>query len=811
MNRERTKARTFLVLFFMSLCLGRSLFAADIDVSKLPPAALQPIDFVRDIKPIFESTCFRCHGTERPKSKFSLVTRESALKGGENGIDIIPGDSGKSPLIRFVARLVPDMEMPPPGKGEPLTPQQVALLRAWIDQGVPWEKIDFNALYAPQFSVSPAVRYVTVSGNARKFQEHQWVRRGFSEGVAGFRLAQKLTNGVSMAIEGHALTDDYKITFDLRKEDLGFARTGFEQSRKYYDDHGPYFPFRASGFSTATPNIFSLDRELHLDRGKAFVEFGLTLPDWPRAVLGYELQFKHGSEATEQWGPVTQSHAGEDFARHIYPAYKNIDESVQVIRLDVSHEIAGTHLEDNMRLEFFNLQTRRVNDVDFPAGQVYPAALTTTRETHDQLQFANTLRGERAIKDWLFVSAGYLFTQLDAEATLEQKTTDGAGHVVSGPFGVADDIVLTESEHVFNANTLLGPWDGFTAALGVQNEWSQQHGFGHQNLSDADPNDPTAVETNAPGLVASDIDRLIVEENLALRYTAIPSTVLFAEARLRQERSAKYEELFGDHDFLRDTDANINWQEYKTGFEVSPWRWGSLNASYKHRRHDSHFHDDRDEQPHGASGQGYPAFIRSRETESDLIEARLALRPVTWLKTTLSYQLGLTDYDTVTDPAKQIRFQVPGGHIFAGEYDSATYSANVTVTPARRWYLSTTLSYQESRTRTFDNHSEAVAPYRGDTWSVVASSTFVLSERTDLTGSYSFSRSRFGQHNAADGLPLGIDYDLHGVQLGLTHRVNANISTGVQYGFFKYNEPTAGGFNDYTAHLIFGTFTVRLP
>src|SRR5688572_11470143 len=115
-------------------------FAAEIDESKLPPPAQQPVDFDRDIRPIFETSCWRCHGAERPKSRFSLVSRETALKGGDNGVDILPGQSGKSPLIHNVAHLVEDMEMPPPGKGEALTPQQIGLLRAWIDQGAKWSQ-----------------------------------------------------------------------------------------------------------------------------------------------------------------------------------------------------------------------------------------------------------------------------------------------------------------------------------------------------------------------------------------------------------------------------------------------------------------------------------------------------------------------------------------------------------------------------------------------------------------------------------------------------------------------------------------------
>src|SRR5438105_2843772 len=126
---------SFAITFYC--CSGFSGRAA-VDESKLPPAANVKIDFDRDIKPIFEASCWRCHGPARPKSHFRLDNRQSALKGGDNGIDIKPGDSAKSPLIHYVARLVPELEMPPPGKGEPLTAQQVGLLRAWIDQDAVW-------------------------------------------------------------------------------------------------------------------------------------------------------------------------------------------------------------------------------------------------------------------------------------------------------------------------------------------------------------------------------------------------------------------------------------------------------------------------------------------------------------------------------------------------------------------------------------------------------------------------------------------------------------------------------------------------
>src|SRR5216117_4086039 len=144
---------------FWFLASGR----AAIDETKLPPPASVKVDFERDIKPIFEAICWRCHGPERHKSHFRLDNRESALKGGDNGIDIIPGDSAKSPLIHYVARLVEDMEMPPPGKGDPLSPAQIGLLRAWIDQGVPWGETNPPVQLA--FSAAPTLRWVSVEGD----------------------------------------------------------------------------------------------------------------------------------------------------------------------------------------------------------------------------------------------------------------------------------------------------------------------------------------------------------------------------------------------------------------------------------------------------------------------------------------------------------------------------------------------------------------------------------------------------------------------------------------------------------------------
>lgn len=114
--------------------------AAEVDVSKLPPPAKKKISYAQDIKPIIEKSCLKCHGPEKPKAKLRLDSRAAILKGSEDGPVVVEGNSAKSKLIHAVARLDEDSAMPPEGKADPLTKEQVGLLRAWIDQGLKWDE-----------------------------------------------------------------------------------------------------------------------------------------------------------------------------------------------------------------------------------------------------------------------------------------------------------------------------------------------------------------------------------------------------------------------------------------------------------------------------------------------------------------------------------------------------------------------------------------------------------------------------------------------------------------------------------------------
>jgi uncharacterized membrane protein len=113
---------------------------AKVDTSKLPPASSKTgVTYANDIKPILDKSCTKCHGLEKAKGKLHLDSLSGALKGGEDGKVIEPGNSAASILVHNVAHLGDeDNWMPPPNNKAnipPLTAEQIGLIRAWIDQG----------------------------------------------------------------------------------------------------------------------------------------------------------------------------------------------------------------------------------------------------------------------------------------------------------------------------------------------------------------------------------------------------------------------------------------------------------------------------------------------------------------------------------------------------------------------------------------------------------------------------------------------------------------------------------------------------
>jgi mono/diheme cytochrome c family protein len=197
-----------------SLALSSRAALSPDQVKALPPPANHRVDFATEVKPIFEATCIRCHGRGRDRGGLRIDSRDTLLKGGDSGPAAIAGKSADSYLIALVSGADPDEVMPK--KGKKLTPEEIGLLRAWIDQGLSWNpEIGFGPIPPmnldprspevpePGIEINPVDRFLDVY-----FQEHNvtppppvsdriFARRAYLDAIGLLPPARELTAFVS--------------------------------------------------------------------------------------------------------------------------------------------------------------------------------------------------------------------------------------------------------------------------------------------------------------------------------------------------------------------------------------------------------------------------------------------------------------------------------------------------------------------------------------------------------------------------------------------------------------------------------------
>lgn len=116
---------------FVTLCAVEAA-AQEKPKPKSPP----PVSYAKDVAPVLEKFCAGCHNAdEEHPSQLYLESYELLMKGGKHGASIKPGSSSGSLLMQKMSKEPPFGKVMPPPKKKTPTPEQVELLRAWIDQG----------------------------------------------------------------------------------------------------------------------------------------------------------------------------------------------------------------------------------------------------------------------------------------------------------------------------------------------------------------------------------------------------------------------------------------------------------------------------------------------------------------------------------------------------------------------------------------------------------------------------------------------------------------------------------------------------
>ena len=172
-------------------------------------AAAEPVDYLRDVKPLLLKNCVGCHGPDKQRGSLRLDTAAGALKGGDTSPAVIPGKGADSLLIQAVSGAEGVKEMPPKGKTK-LTAEEIALVRAWIDAGAkhPADEVPLKTTpaVAKHWSFQAPVR-----PDEPSVQNADWCRNPIDK----FILARLEKEGVKPSPEADRVTLLRRLSLDL--------------------------------------------------------------------------------------------------------------------------------------------------------------------------------------------------------------------------------------------------------------------------------------------------------------------------------------------------------------------------------------------------------------------------------------------------------------------------------------------------------------------------------------------------------------------------------------------------------------------
>ena len=174
----------------------------------LGAAAAEPEpSFEKQVAPLLQSRCLKCHNPAKVRGELDLTTRTTLLKGGEAGVVVAPGKSADSLLFAKVR----DGKMPP---GQPLAETEVELLRRWIDAGAAWQEgLALKPARRKRVAPDPTGGRCNRSAGppSRPSRIADWVRNP----IDAFILAGLEAKGLAPAPEADRRTLIRRVTFDL--------------------------------------------------------------------------------------------------------------------------------------------------------------------------------------------------------------------------------------------------------------------------------------------------------------------------------------------------------------------------------------------------------------------------------------------------------------------------------------------------------------------------------------------------------------------------------------------------------------------
>lgn len=663
--------------------------------------------------------------------------------------------------------------------------------------------------YRNWFDVSVGGNFI--KGDEASFMQRHQIPKDIYGGVSDFHYEQDIGQKGLMEVDGRGIFDnnDYSFRLSLENPDYGYVRVGYREFRTWYDGTGGYLPI--------IDRVFDLyDDELSVDRGEAFVEAGLTLPNVPIVRFRYAHQFRDGRKSSTIWGdsglglPTGQTRA-------IVPSFYDIDEERHIFQLDAEHTLAETRFGVGLRYEVSDQDDSR--NMRRRPGEAQDRYLTQ-REIVETDLFNVRAFQETWFTESLLFTTGYSFTTMDTD--IGGSRIYGADYDAlydplfarrqqrdEGFFGLSGGAKL--DQHVMNVSAMFMPVEHLTIVPSLRAEKQEQSGVAHFEETNvgAGPAFPAIIEglenTRERGFTD-------VTGGLELRYTGITNWVLYTRGEWLQGEGDLSEREMALEDgvppvvaLFRDTDSTRFTQKYVAGVNWYPLRNLNMAAQYYHKSRKNEYDHIRDATTNlVTSPDRYPAFIRDQDFTTDDINFRVTYRPISSLSFVTRYDFQISTIDSRMDNLEEVE---------SGEMKSHIFGESITWTPIPRLFLQASANYVIDRTKTpvggIVDGQDLVQESDHDYIDGSFTAGYALTEKTDLQAQYFVYYANNFTDNSASSVPYNVSAEEHGITGTLIHRFNSAMQWTLKYGWFTLSDKTFGGRNDYEAHMLFSSYRFR--
>jgi hypothetical protein len=571
---------------------------------------------------------------------------------------------------------------------------------------------------------------------------------------------------------------------------------------------------------------------MHIDRGDAWVELGLRVPNWPEITIRYSHEFRFGQKDSTIWGDTTLTGLAVNPTRKIVPSFRDIDEKRDIFSFEASKTFGNTDVLLGMRYEH-NTNDYSLN-MERGAGQLPPAVpppgaqrkVTQTQNDDVDLFSGHGITVTR-FSDSLWFTAGYSYTTLTNDLSGSRifgTHWDSAFGEPVPTLGQRDhafiDLAGTAQikENLVNANLFWMPFDNLAILTGFR--------YTHQNNDSSStfiaeepvPNTPPFTPTNpqrgfhygvgelADGARNSDYN--LFAQRLELRYTGIKDWLFYAEGEWEEEYGHVDENQNIDEDVPLDKDTNALGQKYTIGTNWYPMMRLTLSGQYYHKI--ASYNED-------IITAAFPRLI-NQDWKTDDFNIRITFRPkVPACLGTLAF---VTRYD-FQHVAIDGQWEVfSDGELLKEEQTGVikrhVITESINWNPLARFYLQANVSYTLNQTDTpannidlVPNTSPTVTNFRNDYWTVTSSAGYIIDDKTDFSTDFSFYCANDHFKNAAVAMPYGLGATEYTASATLTRQLTKQMRLLLRYGYFNYRDVTSGGHNNYQAHSIYSGLQFR--